>query len=670
MARLKGSRISSFRNKVNSKSKSKSNSKREKGQQDQSGTRSTGVLEIEMESFLPNKGSRNKSNKNRDKDEQDANNNGDDSMTSSGISNNQKKVILLMLVLASFVGMYIIETRGVIVGTRGVDGRPIGVDSVELKPPTASFHSPGGSFGGVNNIAHPAGAKAASKGEGIAFEEIVIPKSNVGHAIPSLNRPNIVNSWGHYVHDEHRSPYASHLYSATKEELEERQQKYLEKMKKVREEWGAWDFRDPRHEQGAGGAGETKTPTTKDDNDERSATDFSNAEYKDLPVDKFPPDAWQSDEEYVGKFLEEGKKLIHRVKEGIYAEYGWPSKGKDETYLKQRAESWKIHRWDPSKCLSEDGLTKIICTASTAKVGIATMQTVAFDGLVRKLLHALMTNDEFYAVLGGHSAAAGHGNDFQQNRIMTFHHLMEPIFDKLGMRLVSRNMGMGGVGTLQFTLAGGDLYGETDILEWDSGMTEKGPAVDLFNKQAILSGERVPIILTDFPFDVMKETNGTAWMGNYIRGGEKNIIPDTTFENAASQPYAARWYNQKSEKYNAVCWEPRSDFTPLKVQDAVPKSQVSWHPGNRQHLWSGRKLALILLEALGVAFERWEEGITKEGCPLAASYWHVGESYKIIRENLRTHITTPNKEVGDVRSQCEKLIPWLPRLCRVQMHGK
>jgi hypothetical protein len=45
---------------------------------------------------------------------------------------------------------------------------------------------------------------------------------------------------------------------------------------------------------------------------------------------------------------------------------------------------------------------------------------------------------------------------------------------------------------------GGNFYGETDIIEWDSGMTEKGPAVDLFNKEAILSGECVPIIFNEF----------------------------------------------------------------------------------------------------------------------------------------------------------------------------
>ena len=106
-------------------------------------------------------------------------------------------------------------------------------------------------------------------------------------------------------------------------------------------------------------------------------------------------------------------------------------------------------------------------------------------------------------MLGGHSAAAGHGNQFQQNKQITFHHLMEPVFDKLGVRLVSRNMGQGGVGTLQFSIGGKDLYGEADIMEWDSAMTEKGNTVDLWNKQAILSGERVPVILSPFHFNVM-----------------------------------------------------------------------------------------------------------------------------------------------------------------------
>ena len=286
--------------------------------------------------------------------------------------------------------------------------------------------------------------------------------------------------------------------------------------------------------------------------------------------------------------------------------------------------------------------------------------------------------------------------------------------DKLGIRLTSRNMGMGGVGTLQFTLGGGDLYGEADIIEWDSGMTEKGPTVDLFNKQAILSGERVPLIISDYHFNLMAETKNTGLIGKYVNEKQNPIFqPETTFENSKSKPYASRWMNQKEEKYNAVCWEPRNDFIPLKLpQKEKPGSQVGWHPGNRQHTWSGRKLALVLLEGLEDALDVWENGIKKKstissenenvnkdnndsdnkenknenendssdsggdgggGCPLHSKYWHVGPMYKEIRKNLRTHITTPGindkEEDDDIRSDCEKLIPWLPRICRVQMHG-
>lgn len=560
-----------------------------------------------------------------------------DRSSGTGSPNNLKRGAFLLVLMSAFAGFFVFAMNGVVLKSNGFAS-----GAVEK----TGFHSTAGSFGGINNIAHPAGAKAASKGEGIALADIVIPMSNVGHAIMSLNRPNIVNSIGHYLHDEHRSPYASHLYNATQEELEARQEKYIEKMKKVREEWGAWDFKDPMD----------KT---------RSIADFSNAPYKDLPREEFPPDAWQADEEYLAKFFEEGKSLVDRMLEGVYAEYGWGKKGKDEEFLKEREEKWKIHLYNKEQCA-----IKLQGCGMRERTGLMSVEDVGFDGLVRKLLHAMMTNDEFYAVLAGHSAAAGHGNDFQQNRIITFHHIMEPVFDKLGVRLVSRNMGMGGVGTLQFSLGGKDLYGETDIIEWDSGMTERGAPIDFFNKQMILSGERVPLLLTSQPVYLSDETNGTAWIGKYL-DSEKDIFPETTVANMNTIPYAAQFFTEKERdfKYNAICWEPRSDFTPAKPQKKSPGSQVGWHPGNRKHTWQGRRLAFLTLNALRKAFEVWEEGIAKEGLPLAESYWHVGDSYKTIQETLRTHLNTPKTDGTDVGSLCDQMFPWMKRICRLQMHG-
>lgn len=544
-----------------------------------------------------------------------------------------RRISTLML-LAVFVTLFLFQADGAV--TTEFEK----VDYTVEKVHGANGH--GNSFGGINNIAHPGGAKAAANNEGVAFADIIIPESNVGHAVKSLNEANIKNLWGHYVHDEHRSPYASFRYaSKTKEELEEEQESYVRKMKRVREEWGAWDFADPNPNLRA------KT---------KNQADFTKTPYKDLPVSEFPSKAWQADKDYLELFLKEGRALVTRMQKGIYAEYGWPLKdGMSTEELENHEGLWKIHVLEDN----ED--------PNSFTTGIAKLSKVAMDGLVRKLLHAMTTHDEFYAILAGHSAAAGHGNNFQQNRIITFHKIMEPVFDKLGMRLVSRNMAMGGVGTLQFSMAGGDLYGEADILEWDSGMTEKGPAVDLFNKQAILSGERVPVIMSDYHFDIMTETKGTAYFGQYIN--DNSIFPLTDYSNVDTIPYAAQWFHEKEDKYNAVCWEPRDDYTPTVQQKQKPRGQASWHPGNRRHLWSGRKLALIVLHALSLAFDTWERGLEKDGYPLAEQYWHVQKKYDTIRQNLRTHITTPKEGKEDIRSHCEHLISWLPRICRVQLHG-
>ncbi len=116
--------------------------------------------------------------------------------------------------------------------------------------------------------------------------------------------------------------------------------------------------------------------------------------------------------------------------------------------------------------------------------------------------------------MGGHSAAAGHGNNFHQQYTMQFANIMgkscwikhfvvkfilstsidilvnnsivlmfffaklylpmqmlrlphiEPVFHKLGMRLIARNLAMGGLGTLHYSFGSSTLYGETDFLMW------------------------------------------------------------------------------------------------------------------------------------------------------------------------------------------------------------
>jgi hypothetical protein len=438
----------------------------------------------------------------------------------------------------------------------------------------------------------------------------------------------------------------------TKAQLDDQQDRFLKHMENVRQEWGAWsDIQDNYFDKHGV---------------DRPTANFSTVPYGDLPNNQLPEKSWQADEEYLTSFIPEARALVNRVTEGIYAEYGYPLKQKDGTVLSPQLKAERNRKFE-IVTLDPEALN------TNLDHGIAWLTKPAMDGLVRKLLHALITNDAFYVVLGGHSAAAGHGNNFMQNKMMVLQHVLEPVFDKLGMRLISRNMAMGGVGTLHFSLAGKALYGEADVMLWDSGMTERGPTVDFFNKQAILAGERLPILFTTEPFAIMEETKGEAWIGEMKVNTA--ILPLTVDEVQANEvPYAARYLHTEEprlanmEKYNSICWEPRSDFTPLKNQDQSFPSQVGWHPGFRYHQYEGRLLTLVLLEGLKRALELWEDGILKDGLPLAEKYWHVGDEYQRIRELLRTHVNT-EKDDGSARSACETFLPDVPRICRVAMEG-
>ena len=94
----------------------------------------------------------------------------------------------------------------------------------------------------------------------------------------------------------------------------------------------------------------------------------------------------------------------------------------------------------------------------------------SWTGLVLRLIQSMSQGSDFTVVLGGHSAAAGHGNHFRQSYLMQFHKVMAPVFQKLGVTLKSRNQAQGGLDTIGSSLGLSSIYGpEIDLLLWDSG---------------------------------------------------------------------------------------------------------------------------------------------------------------------------------------------------------
>lgn len=126
----------------------------------------------------------------------------------------------------------------------------------------------------------------------------------------------------------------------------------------------------------------------------------------------------------------------------------------------------------------------------------------------------------------------------------------------------------------------------------DSAMTEKAQRdIELFLRQAMLNGERVPVIYTDFPFNLMKETGGRAWLAQVI-GSVEGPPKTTSIEQGRTLPWAVQFLDcaegaqelcgaRSSEKWNEVCWIDRSDveIPDKNMINRAPGGQASWHPG-------------------------------------------------------------------------------------------
>ena len=101
---------------------------------------------------------------------------------------------------------------------------------------------------------------------------------------------------------------------------------------------------------------------------------------------------------YVNHFLDAASNLISRAQEAIYTEYGHSEEGLTPEQRVLRSKMFHLElidlaNEDPQKTYNGGGWTT----------------KESLQGLSQRLLHAMVTNDKFTIVLGGHSAAAGHG---------------------------------------------------------------------------------------------------------------------------------------------------------------------------------------------------------------------------------------------------------------------
>lgn len=217
--------------------------------------------------------------------------------------------------------------------------------------------------------------------------------------------------------------------------------------KQLMDRWGSWTFADP-----------SALGRPLDDY-------YAKYPSRDVPRAVFPPDAWQIDPEYLRDFLPQAQALVHRTMEAILAEYGHGTDQEPSRSLEERSEMFLVtfnNDTSHEYYLGEGN-------GSTKDAG-GYMNPKGYDGLVKRILHAVMTEDTFRVVMGGHSAAAGHGNHFQQSYTLQIQQILEPVFARLGVTMTAHNIGMGGLGTLQNAMGMSDMYGgDIDVLVYDAG---------------------------------------------------------------------------------------------------------------------------------------------------------------------------------------------------------
>mmetsp|Transcript_7682 Transcript_7682/g.21375 ORF Transcript_7682/g.21375 Transcript_7682/m.21375 type:complete len:812 (+) Transcript_7682:46-2481(+) len=426
---------------------------------------------------------------------------------------------------------------------------------------------------------------------------------------------------------------------------------------------------------------------------------------RDMPGEDMPEEMWQADAVFVNHILNDAEKLVSRAMEAIFSDYGRGKPQPPEGYT-QRIQMFKMERVDLATQTTppEDYVPR---TGQRSKGGWTT--TKSFDGLVRRLLHVIQTNDEFVVVLGGDAAAAGHGNHFRQSYLMEFHRILAPVLARMGVKLVTRNLSVGhGLGTVQSSLGFSSLYGQDiDVLIWDCGMTESSDPkyADLFFRQGLMSQKRtgkVPFLMlggnsnSDGLFQLLRWLHNEADINVGQLGTATFSLPQTeSVDQAQSLPKALQFVNCASGAHEACqenlhcthCWIDRSDipdpkklFADLAMSEkdkatattpsdgSHDNTQRFWYPGWRQQLLLGRNLAYAILDALQDAVQIFSSD-TMGGPPLEDEEWHVTGLYDNMRDKLKTLLAQTD---GDDAKRCYALateagLP--PRICNVPMQG-
>jgi hypothetical protein len=232
------------------------------------------------------------------------------------------------------------------------------------------------------------------------------------------------------------------------------------------------------------------------------------------------------------------------------------------------------------------------------------------ERLRRKLLIKIVTKlinpqakVSFIWVTAGDSAAAGHGNHFNQSSTAVLDRTVSDAFSALGIEFVSRNYGMSGFGSApELALCMQSVYGsDIDVLNWDFSLMD-GNHVN----RSVLWGERAGILQSN-PILFMVDSRSSGRFGGLQRMEQQGMgvilmeketidilrtrMPQNSGPNLP--PALDHFICDGVVEGNVACDDPKSYFVcdkddamectrrKFKVTDKCDWSvfQKPWHPG-------------------------------------------------------------------------------------------
>ena len=238
--------------------------------------------------------------------------------------------------------------------------------------------------------------------------------------------------------------------------------------------------------------------------------------------------------------------------------------------------------------------------------------------LLLSLLSPPNTTVDFTWVSTGHSAAAGHGNLFNQTYSASIEAAAKVVFHELGINFYAKNYAMGGTASApEIAMCLPEIVGKNvDVLSWDFGMTDGGASNNyaLFTQRAGVLKSR-PIVFDFEGFESHSEYNqfldGQAAIGVFTIGlTGRDKLPKSDDENVDVEklPPGIKYYMcGRHPEIQGDCVHHKWGTNPTCEPYGGVRFQVEWHNGWKDHLFIGRSIAAFLVEYLSDAIKELSE---------------------------------------------------------------